>query len=87
MFSLSSFFFYRYTKVKDKIIRLNAYNIKQTTEEISEILEEGEIQYPTKGLSIMKMLVKKTQSLYQEPSFATLVKVCHNMIQQNPLAG
>ena len=53
--------------------------MEQTTEEILKILDAGEIQYPTEGPSIMKMLVKKTKELYQEPSFAILVKVCHDI--------
>ena len=59
---------------------MDASNIEQTTERILEILDEGEIQYPTKGPSIMKMLVEKTEELYQEPSFARLVKVCHDIL-------
>ena len=57
---------------------MDASNMEQTIHEILKILEEGEIQYPTEGLSIMKMLVEKTEELYQEPSFAILVKVCHD---------
>ena len=54
--------------------------MEQATEEIMKILDEGEIQYSTEGPSIMKMLVEKTKILYQEPSFARLVKVCHDIL-------
>ena len=74
------FFLNRYSKVKEWISQLDASNMEQTTEEILKILDAGEILYPTKGPSIMKMLVEKTEELHQEPSFAKLIKVCHDII-------
>ena len=74
------FYLCRYSKVKRLKHQLDASNIEKTTEEIMKILDEGEIQYPTEGPSIMKMLVEKTKKLYQEPSFAKLIKVCHDKL-------
>ena len=57
------------------IRRMDTTNTPQTTEEILNLLSEGEIHKPKEAPSIMKILIDVTPFFYQEPSFATMLKV------------